>query len=176
MASFDTRWLHAQMNLAWKLVVHMLRKLWPWAPRYGLRRFQENYVVEGLPPAEATTRALQPQPGRCTSCGACDDVCPILRRQTEIPAGDFLGPMGFVLAGARGAPHFADISDSLAIFQGPVCAGCGRCDAACPEGIPILRLASEAAAQLKIIEQARKGVLPLDDKRPLPLDASSSQA
>ncbi len=170
MASFDSKWLHAQFFLAWRLVMHFARKLWPWAPRYGFQRFQENYVAEGLPPSLPDFRLLAHELGRCTACRACDDVCPILRGNVVVECPDgFLGPMGFVLAGARGAPHLADLRGTLAVLNGSTCSGCRACDAACPEQIPIAKLAAALEEQRAIIERARQGTMPIvDAKRALP--------
>jgi formate hydrogenlyase subunit 6/NADH:ubiquinone oxidoreductase subunit I len=170
MASFDLKWWHAQANLAWKLVAHVLRKLWPWAPRYGLARFQENYVPEGLPPSTAEFRLLAHEPGRCTTCRACDAVCPILAGVEEVEDKEgFLGPMTFILSGARAAPHLGDVKRTLEILNSPLCQGCRACDAACPERIPIARVAAALESQRVVVERARQGQLPITDaKRALP--------
>jgi ferredoxin len=173
MALLDTRRLHAQVNLAWKLVRHWLLKAWPWAERFGLVRFQENYVAEGIPPTTGAFRLLAHEPGRCTACGVCDDVCPILRGSLPAPQsasqGAFLGPMTFVLAGARAAPQLDDVRDTLQTLNGAPCDSCRRCDAACPERIPIAQLAVVLQEQRVIVERARQGVLPIcDAKRALP--------
>lgn len=170
MASLDSKWLHAQVFLAWRLVMHFARKLWPWAPRYGFARFQENYVGEGLPPSLPAFRLLAHEPGRCTACHACDDVCPILRGTLVVDCQDgFLGPMTFVLAGARSATHLADLRGTLAALNGPACGGCRRCDATCPERIPIAQLAASLEEQRHLIERARQGQLAIADaKRALP--------
>jgi succinate dehydrogenase/fumarate reductase-like Fe-S protein len=170
VATYDRKWLFAQVNLAWRLIVHVARKLWPWAPKYGLQRFQENYVAEGLPPSSPDFRLLAHEPGRCTSCGRCDDACPLLRATAVVGVTDgFLGPMTFVLSGARSAPHLDDIKGTLATLTGPVCAGCKACDAACPERIPITKLAAVFEEQRLVVERARKGELPITDaKRALP--------
>ena len=170
MASLDTKWLHAQLFLAWRLVMHFARKLWPWAPRYGFARFQENYVAEGLPPTLPAFRLLAPELGRCTACKLCDDVCPLLRGTVSVDCPDgFLGPATFVLSGARSATNLEDLKGTLAALNGPVCGGCRACDAACPERIPIAKLAATLEEHRLIIERARHGQLPIADaKRALP--------
>lgn len=154
MALVDRKWVHAQLFLAWRVVVHYARKLWPWSPRYGLERFVSNYVPEGLPWATERTRALAHEPGRCTLCGACDDACPLLR---ELPRHAFLGPLSMVASAARAAPHFEDAADTFRKMAEPGCAGCRACEQACPEDIPLLAIAEDALAQLHIIEEARRG-------------------
>jgi ferredoxin len=157
----DRKWLHAQMNLAVRVVVHFARRLWPWAPRYGLVRFQQNYVVEHLPPATPEHRALATSPGRCTGCGACDERCPILAGTTPVAADDFGGPQAFVVAGARSSTNLDDIGFALDTLVGPVCTACRACDATCPELIPITRLAASLHAQRAVVDDARRGRVPL---------------
>ena len=169
MASFDHKWLHAQFFLGWKLVRHWLLKLWPWAPRFGFHRFQENYVNEGLPPSSPAFRLLAHEPGRCTACNACDEVCPILRGAVEVADKQFLGPMTFVLSAARAAPQLDDVEATLATLNGPVCEGCRLCDATCPERIPIAKLAVVLEEQRVVVVRARQGTLPImEAKRALP--------
>ncbi len=163
--ALDGKWLHAQFNLAIKVVVHYAMKLWPWAPRFGLVRFQENYVVEGLAPVPADQRAeMAHHAGRCTGCGACDDACPILAGDTDVDAGSFMGPRAFVTAGARAAPLLGDIEETLTVLTSSVCAGCRRCDVVCPEAIPITSLASALAAQQAVVLAARAGTMPIMPK------------
>lgn len=157
--SFDVKRLHALANLALKVVTHFLRKLWPWSPRFGLVRFQENYVVEGLAPVPMLQRStLAHQPGRCTGCGVCDEVCPVLAG----PDGaDFAGPRSFVVAGARASHLAADIDSTLRVLVSPVCQDCKACDRACPEVIPITSLALALAAQHQVVLAARGGTVPI---------------
>lgn len=153
MASFDLKWWHAQANLAWRTTLHYLRKLWPWRERFGLERFRQNYVHEGLPPATETVRSLAHQPGRCTMCGLCDEVCPLM---DTLPIEAFLGPMTFVISGARAAPHFGDVETTLRTLVGSTCQACRRCEDMCPEQIPITRLAEAMLGQLTTIEAAKR--------------------
>lgn len=154
--ALDRKWLHAQINLGLKVVAHYLKKLWPWSPRYGLERFQQNYVVEGLPPATQAFRKLAEEPGRCTTCGACDRVCPLLETDK-----DFVGPMRFVVAGARAAPHLDDVKETLAVLLSPTCTDCRKCEAACPEVIPILGIAAGLAEAHAVVDAARRGTVPI---------------
>jgi ferredoxin len=159
----DRKWFHAKFHLGTRVILHYLRKLWPWSPRFGLARFQQNYVVEGLPPFTPAQRALAHEPGRCTGCGACDDVCPILAGTTDVDSADFIGPHAFVVAGARSGPHLDDIGFALDTLTGPVCSGCRACDRACPESIPVTRLASMLQSQRRVVADARTGTMPVRD-------------
>lgn len=169
VAGLDLRWAHAQVNLAWKLVRHWLLKLWPWAPRYGFARFQENYVPEGLPPSTPAFRLLAHEFGRCTACTMCDEACPILNKEVACEDPQFLGPMMFILSASRAAPYLDDVKATLATLNGDVCSNCRRCDAVCPERIPIAKLAVVVEEQRMIVERARQGTMPITDaKRALP--------
>ena len=151
MASFDIKWAHAKINLGYRLVRHLLLKLWPWRQRYGLQRFVDNYVHEGLPAANARYRLYAHESGRCTSCGDCDQICPLLLKTST---KHFSGPMEFILCGTRAAPHLRDIRSTLELLVGPECAECGQCVAHCPEEIPILKLAQLHHDQLLLLDQA----------------------
>lgn len=132
------KWWHAQVNLAWRVVVHYLKKLWPLRKRYGYERFVNNYVAEGFPSYSSSFRAIAHKPSRCTTCGMCEIVCPILKTK-EHP--DFIGPMRMVVSGMRGGPTLFDVESSLKVLASPDCILCNACERACPEQIPILSLA-----------------------------------
>lgn len=153
MALWDRKWLHAQLNLAWHLVRHFTVRLWPWRRRYKLERFRDNYVHEGLPPASEAFRKSAHFFGQCTGCGACDETCPLMR---EMSRTDFVGPMSLILSGARSAPDLDSVESSLRLMVGPQCQECQRCDAVCPEEIPLLHLAELLLKQLHSTEEARQ--------------------
>jgi succinate dehydrogenase/fumarate reductase-like Fe-S protein len=154
MAALDTKWWHAQLNLAYRVVLHYLRKLWPWAPRFGRERFLHNYVPEGLPPATPAWRDIAHEPGRCTLCGACDEACPLMLERSR---AEFLGPMQTIASAARAAPHLEDVAQTLSTMTSDTCTSCRLCEPACPEDIPILTLAAALDAQRDVIERARAG-------------------
>jgi formate hydrogenlyase subunit 6/NADH:ubiquinone oxidoreductase subunit I len=157
----DRKWFHAKVHLGTRVVLHFLRKAWPWSPRFGLSRFQQNYVVEELPPFTPAHRARGHEAGRCTGCGVCDDVCPIVAGCAPIPADTFMGPHAFVVAGARSSPHLADIAVALDTLTGSFCTTCRACDRACPEAIPVTAVAALLQGQRKAIETARHGTMPV---------------
>ena len=78
----------------------------------GLDIFRENYVAEGLPPIPPEARARYHTFVRCTTCGSCDQVCPLT------PTADALewqGPMAVVVSMARAAPHYAECAPALGL-------------------------------------------------------------
>jgi succinate dehydrogenase/fumarate reductase-like Fe-S protein len=152
VARVDRKLLFAIMNLGWRFFLHHLARLSPFRTRHGIERFRENYVHEGLPPHTPSERAQGAEALRCTSCGFCDAVCPLL---VDDSAPGFIGPRAFVLSAARAAPHFEDVRATLTTLTSSVCQGCGLCVAACPERIPILDIASMCTAQLVVIDDAR---------------------
>jgi predicted aldo/keto reductase-like oxidoreductase len=77
--------------------------------------------------------------------------------------------MTFVLSGTRQAPELDDVAATLRVLNGDPCTACRKCDAACPERIPIAKLAAVYEEQRAIIEGARAGKLAIvDAKRALP--------
>jgi ferredoxin len=171
----DRKWLHAKVHLGMRVVRHFLRKLWPWAPRFGLERFEANYVAEGLPPFSPEHRSLAAEAGRCTACGACDEACPILAGRTTVAEDAFAGPQAFIVAGARSSPHLDDLVAALDTLTGPVCAGCRTCDRVCPESIPIAALAAALQGQRHAVTAARSGTLPVV-AADVPLRAAAARA
>ncbi|MFZ9888781.1 MAG: 4Fe-4S dicluster domain-containing protein [Myxococcota bacterium] len=165
MASFDRKWLHAQLNLAFRLVVHYLRFLSPFRARYGLPRFVSNYVVEGLPWATLEGRALAAEPGRCTACGQCDEVCPLVLAPQKPP---FQGPQAMISCAARAAPHFEDAAEMFKTMTQASCLGCRACERACPERIPLLEVASSCLAQLETVHRVQAAVQTDSAAMPLP--------
>lgn len=149
----NARWWHAQANLAWHAIRHFTRKLWPFRSRFGLARFRSNYIREGLPPFVPAHRQLAAELGKCTLCGHCDDVCPLL---SGTHAANFLGPMSFVVSGLRAGPQLSDIQATLDTMRGVDCTSCQACVQVCPEHISILQLAAFASAQLVVLREAER--------------------
>ena len=139
-----TKWWHAQFNLGWRSFLHYLKKMWPWSLKAGLNQFKINYVPEGLPTYSVSFRQIADQPGRCTACGLCDAACPIL--QSTKPAA-FLGPMRLVLGAMRGGPSVQYALADFAFMSNESCVACRECEKACPEEIPIIKLAEEFTKQ-----------------------------
>jgi ferredoxin len=148
MASLDTKWLVAQLNLAWRVVVHAANMLVPRRARDGLAQFHQNYLADALVAATPASRALSSMAGRCTVCGLCDDVCPLLRTAHD----EFMGPQAFVVSGLRATPQLVDLRSTLQVLQGETCRSCRACVSACPVDIPILELAQHQRAALAVVD------------------------
>lgn len=143
----NIKWLHAQFNLAWRVVIHYVKKAMPWMPRYGYNRFRENYVSDGLPAFTKEHRQIAHMAGQCITCGQCDVACPKLTNRVE-----FLGPMKLVVSGFRAGPYLKDIRSTLEQMTSDSCEQCGQCEKACPVQIPILQLSHMASRQLKELD------------------------
>ena len=156
MAQAKIKLLYAIANLGWRFLIHWLRRLNPLFDAFDKRRFLKNYVPEGLPPTPKAAIGLTEAAGRCTSCGECDRVCPLLRPGAG--ASPFLGPMHFVISGFRAAPAFEALRADLDTMVGQTCNGCRACLAACPERIPILSLAAHAQHQREVVARARQEI------------------
>jgi succinate dehydrogenase/fumarate reductase-like Fe-S protein len=152
VARLDRKLLFAIANLGWRFLLHHLARLSPFRTRHGIARFRENYVHEGLPPHTPSERARASDATRCTACGFCDAVCPLL---VDDSAPGFIGPKAFVLSAARAAPHFDDARVTLRTLTSTSCEACTLCEGHCPERIPILALAAQCAAQLVVIDEAK---------------------
>lgn len=120
------------------------------AERSGLDQFRENYVVDGLPPIPIQTRERFHLYMRCTACGACDVVCPIT---PVADATEWQGPMALVISMARAAPHYGDCAAALAYMDR--CGTCRKCEAVCPEHIPIREVGMMMREAIRQIEASR---------------------
>ena len=148
----DLKKIFANLNLAWRLILHFLRKLNPLHEGFGLQRFEKNYLHEGLPPIAPISLDSAHASGQCTVCGECDAVCPLL---LEAESVNFLGPMATVISASRAAPHFQSARHTLQTMTSETCQSCFACVSQCPEQIPILDIAQGMDAQLKVINQAK---------------------
>jgi succinate dehydrogenase/fumarate reductase-like Fe-S protein len=85
------------------------------------------------------------QAGQCTTCGACEAVCPLLAERSL----GFVGPMRVVVSGMRGGTLSFAADESLRIMAGDDCRNCGLCETSCPEKIPMTKLAGYYLAQIE---------------------------
>lgn len=145
------KWWYAQIFLGFHVVVHYLKKLWPWHVKDGLKQFKKNYIVEGLPAYSSSFRALAFQPGQCTACGICDTVCPLVLSSDF----NFLGPMRSVASVMRGGPLLEYALDDLSTFSADACVSCRKCESACPQNIPISELAIKFTEQWTQVDASK---------------------
>ena len=80
----------------------------------------------------------------CTSCHYCTKGCPM-----EIPIPEIFN----VVNRRKGSPEFRTLREYSIVTQGRGragdCVGCGSCEAACPQGLPIRRLLAQCAGELE---------------------------
>jgi succinate dehydrogenase/fumarate reductase-like Fe-S protein len=126
--SLNTASIIAKLNLAWALVLHLLKKILFWR-KGGYPQFIENYREDRLSPLSIEDKDWMQRFSRCFNCGLCDTVCPALEK---LPRERFPGPSYIVTTLARATPDFwaADLDLSL-------CAGCELCEQVCPNQVPI---------------------------------------
>lgn len=118
--------------------IHMFKRLFRLYKPGGRERFLLNFREDRILPLSADTAALVPGWQRCTGCGLCDLVCPILGQPVE-GHGPF-SVSQLVLSGWR------DFT-AVPLSRGPAellagCGECGACESACPERVPIKALAA----------------------------------
>ncbi|MFO8056217.1 MAG: (Fe-S)-binding protein [bacterium] len=75
----------------------------------------------------------------CVACGLCPASCRVM----EASSGRFLGPMHIAAAASRSYPDLFHDADSIFL-----CAVCGQCEPACPEGVPVARMAASMRAMV----------------------------
>ena len=121
-------WLLAQLNLAWNLLLYLLKRPFSWK-RGGYRQFVENYRGDRLIPMSSSDKDWMMKFSKCFNCGLCDTVCPAL---WTLPREKFPGPSLIVTTFARATPDFwaADLDFSL-------CQSCELCQQVCPNDVPI---------------------------------------
>jgi Fe-S oxidoreductase len=82
----------------------------------------------------------------CVACGLCPASCRVM----ELSEGKFLGPMHIAASAGRSFPDLHNDADSIFL-----CAVCGQCGPACPEDVPIARIAASMRAMIwKVAPQA----------------------
>lgn len=102
----------------------------------------EEAVIRRAQQAYAEDKSI-----RCTGCHYCTKGCPM-----GIPIPDI-----FTVANRRkGSPHFRTVREYNIVTQGKgkasQCLECGQCEAACPQGLPVMSLLRELWETDKIEE------------------------
>ena len=102
----------------------------------------EEAVIRRAQQAYAEDKSI-----RCTGCHYCTEGCPM-----GIPIPDI-----FTVANRRkGSPHFRTVREYNIVTQGKgkasQCLECGQCEAACPQGLPVMSLLRELWETDKIEE------------------------
>ncbi len=97
-------------------------------------------------PAAPSPAALDPWTAatRCTSCGLCTEHCPL-----KLEASEAVSAYAASISGVGPAGLPSPASDPIAALAAlhRRCLDCGKCNSACPEGIPVMELL--AAAELR---------------------------
>jgi len=107
-----------------------------------LAQFRKNYVPEGASRYSEAFREIAFKAGQCTTCGACDAICPKLGLE-------FIGPMRLVVSGMRGGTLSFAMEESLKVMASADCRSCGLCESTCPEKIPMRKLSEQYLAQIQ---------------------------
>ncbi len=124
----------AWINLAYNFGKHVLLRM-PTRPfSHDMETFVGQVVPEGYVPLDADDRNVIPSIMRCVHCGLCALSCPAL-------AGAPTSAWSEAWTFAGGLSRSLDHADLVSADLSP-CTRCAECDAACPTGVPIARLAT----------------------------------
>ena len=85
------------------------------------------------PESQHAAPELLYDPGRCTACGACAAVCP---QGIDIPAV-FAAYTGLLGGGSEKDARAAYEKAAAGKGKASDCIGCGQCEGACPQHLPI---------------------------------------
>jgi succinate dehydrogenase/fumarate reductase-like Fe-S protein len=136
--------IFALLSLAWRLLVHLAC-----APfrRTGLPKFRENYEADGIFALDAEERAVFETFSRCIGCGLCDARC------AALDLAGRLSPSALAMTESRSLPDL----DATTAHAGRYldCTNCELCEAACPTGVPLRRLAAFVVAHGRAVPQRR---------------------
>lgn len=125
---------NAWLNLAYRFGRHVLFRM-PSRPfSHDMQTFVGQVVPEGYVPLDEGDRIVFPEMMRCVHCGLCALSCPSLAAS---PASAWNDAWTF----AGGLSRSLDHADLVAADLSP-CTRCAECEASCPTGVPITRLAT----------------------------------
>jgi succinate dehydrogenase/fumarate reductase-like Fe-S protein len=124
----------AWVNLAYRFGKHVLLRM-PSRPfSRDMQKFVGQVVPEGYIPLDESDRAVFPEMMRCVHCGLCSLNCPAL---AGAPSSAWNEAWTFAGGLSRSLDHA-----TLVVADLSPCTRCAECDASCPTGVPITRLAT----------------------------------
>ncbi len=113
--------IFALLNLAYRLVIHLLSKPIRWIKGYnGYDRFVHQY--QGLAPVSATMRRSYPALSQCIDCGICSAECREIQHQVP--------PVYLFVSYSKLLPELL-YSDAMV----KACSACDTCLVHCPTGL-----------------------------------------
>lgn len=91
----------------------------------------------------------------CLKCNVCNTVCPVARVTDLFPGPKYVGPQAqrFRLGGARPPQAFASTGGVSPDRTVDYCSGCGYCTSACPAGVKIAEMNSQARAGMRAVRR-----------------------
>ncbi len=119
--------LLAKLNLAWNLVIYLLK--WPFKRGGGYRQFLEQYLPDRLLPLSSSDKTWLIRFSQCLNCGLCDAACPALRTSAREV---FPGPSYLLTTFSRSIPDFPAVR-----LDSHICEGCDACQRICPNHVPV---------------------------------------
>jgi D-aminopeptidase len=124
----------AWINLAYNFGKHVVLRM-PTRPfSRDVDTFIGQVVPEGYIPLDAEDREIFPDMMRCVHCGLCSLTCPAI---AAAPTSAWDEAWTFAGGLSRSLDHADLVASDLS-----ACTRCAQCDASCPTGVPISRLAA----------------------------------
>ena len=141
------KWLFAKINLIYRGALHFTKYFLFFIPRKdSLKIFFSNYY-KNVPVTKQLRDKLH-QPSTCIVCSSCDNICPLLQKNTE-----FDGPMQLVLGAMRGGNHLSHLQKNYQIMNNFDCLSCKKCENICPKDIEIVSITAAIVDNVKIHEK-----------------------
>ncbi len=138
--SIDRKLFKSLAVLGYNFGLHILRALIPRGKKDQARTFIEYFREDGIEPLSVEEDELLFAFENCINCGICQDHC----RVSQLSGGRFLGPEHIAVCASRSQPEF--FADSESIF---LCAVCGQCESACPEDVPVSKMAMHIRSMIR---------------------------
>jgi Fe-S oxidoreductase len=138
--SIDRKLFKSLAILGYNFGLHILRALIPRSKKDQARTFLDYFREDSIKPLFTEEDELLFNFERCVNCGICSAHC----RVSQLSGGMFLGPEHIAVCASRSQPEF--FADSDSIFR---CAVCGQCEPACPEDVPISRIAMHIRSMIR---------------------------